>query len=163
LHDVDDAAAFTVAIASRAGLALDFHDREELKQFLLVECWRLSLKYDRGNPQYPTRFSVYATNILRRRVVDWQRQRLGRSKWTFSDGRSYERKPTVLVSLDADDSVRGRLVDALGTWSSDPAAGGDPDLGGMAATGDRQRAWDFRTLGLRPPRRERCRDVELRF
>jgi hypothetical protein len=60
LWDVDDAVAFTAAIANRSGLNLSWSDREDLEQYLLVEIWRLSLRYERGDPQFPPRFSVYA-------------------------------------------------------------------------------------------------------
>ena len=70
LHDVDDAEAFCTAIVTRSGLSLSWSDREDLEQFLVVQMWELSLRYDRGDPQYPPRFAAYATNILRKRVVD---------------------------------------------------------------------------------------------
>jgi hypothetical protein len=57
-------------------------------------------------------FSTYATSTLYRRVVDWQRQRCGRTRWAFGNGRVYERKRPELVSLDADDSVGSELVSA---------------------------------------------------
>jgi hypothetical protein len=42
------------------------------------------------------------------RPVDWQRQRYGRTRWTFGNGRVYERRRPELVSLDdADNGRRG--------------------------------------------------------
>jgi DNA-directed RNA polymerase specialized sigma24 family protein len=149
LHDVDDAEHFVSAIASRSGLTLSFHDRQELEQELLVECWRLSERFQPGGVS----FSTYAGSTLRLRVVDFVRKRNGRTKWQFKD-RVYERPRVEVVSLD-DDSGERRMGEALGAWGGDPAAGGDPVFGGLAATGDRQRARDLRTLGLRPPRRAR--------
>jgi hypothetical protein len=146
LHDIDDAERFVGAIVSRSGFSLSFHDREELGEYLLVECWQLSLRYDRGDPQFPPRFSVHATNILRRRLVDWQRAKHGRTIWRFGDGRVHERQLPSFLPFDG-------LDDALGAGEGDPADGGDSDLGRVATTGDRQRARDLWTLGLEAPRR----------
>jgi DNA-directed RNA polymerase specialized sigma24 family protein len=145
LWNVDDASAFCWAIVRKTGLELDFHDAEDLHQYLFTECWRLSLRYQPGGPD----FDGWASRILRVRVVDWTRQRNGRTKWAFSD-HAYERPRRQLVSYD---SERDRLDAALGTWTSDPAAGRDSDLGRLVSTGDRQRARDLQILGLRAPHR----------
>jgi len=145
LWNVDNAERFCWAIVSRSRLELDFHDAEDLHQYLLVECWRLSLRYQPGGPD----FDGWASRILRMRVVDWTRQRNGRTTWQFAN-RTYERRRPQLVSFD---SERDRLDSALGTGTGDPAAGRDSDLGRLVSTGDRQRARDLRTLGLKPPRR----------
>jgi hypothetical protein len=146
LHDVDDAAKFVASIATRSGLKLSYHDREDLDQFLLVACWKLSLSYTPGGIP----FSAWAVAALRLRVVDWQRQRFGRTVWQFS-GRSYERKRPQLVSLD--DPDHDRLGDAQPAGTSDPATGSDEACGGLLRDGDRARAWDYEALGLEPPRR----------
>jgi hypothetical protein len=112
LHDIDDTEAFVGAIVSRSGLDLSYHDREDLQQFLLGECWRLSLVYRRGDPHYGPRFALYATGILRLRVVDWSRKRLGRTRWQFKD-KTYERPRAELVSLDADDAGDSGVEPAL--------------------------------------------------
>lgn len=152
LHGIDDVEAFAGAIVQRSWLELSHHDREDLHAYLVAECWRLSLRYERGDPQFPPRFSVYATPILRNRVVDWQRKRFGRTRWTFKD-QVIERKLPQLVSLDADDPERDRLVDRLGAGAGDSAADWDEALGGLVGERDRTRAWDYETLGLCPPRR----------
>jgi hypothetical protein len=51
LWNVDDAQRFVCSIVSRSGLALSWSDREHLEQYLLVECWRLSLRYQPGGPK----------------------------------------------------------------------------------------------------------------
>ena len=102
LHGIDDVEAFAAAIVNRSRLELNHHDREDLACYLVETAWELSLKYQRGDPKYPPRFSVYAAPILRNRVVDWQRKRFGRTRWVFHD-RVHMRPGVELVSLDADD------------------------------------------------------------
>jgi hypothetical protein len=145
LHDIDDAERFVGAIVSRSGFALSFHDREDLGEYLLVECWQLSLRYDRGDPQYPPRFSVHATNILRRRLVDWQRAKHGRTIWRFGDGRVHERPRREFVSFD-DDAERDRLVEAFGTGAGDGEADRDEVVGGLFADRDRKGVRDWARL-----------------
>jgi DNA-directed RNA polymerase specialized sigma24 family protein len=112
LFDIDDAARFVGAIATRTTFRLTFHDREDLEQFLLVELWRLSERYEPGGIS----FSTLAGTTLRRRLVDWQRSRFGRTKWQFAD-HVYERPRVELVSLDDPErdplgpSLAGRGVD----------------------------------------------------
>jgi DNA-directed RNA polymerase specialized sigma24 family protein len=130
LHDVDDAARFVAAIATRSGLKLAYHDREDLEQFLLVECWKLSLRYKPGGGS----FSSFAGTTLRLRVVDWTRQRKGRTRWQFS-GHTYERERPRLVSLD-------RLADPLAGSTSDSPADRVATLAGLLPDGDRQSAED---------------------
>jgi hypothetical protein len=125
LWDVDDAVGFVSAIVTRSGLSLSWSDREDLEQFLLVQAWELSLVYDTGDPKYPPRFAVYATNILRKRVVDWQRKRY-RTIWKFK-GRVYERPQPQLVSFDGDDAERDRLEQDLARGSLDRDQLGFPD------------------------------------
>lgn len=122
LYDVDDTTAFVAAIVNRSGLALSWSDREDLEQWLVIQAWELSIKYDSGDPQYPPRFSVYATNLLRLRVVDWIRQRNGRTRWTNPNGNIgavYERKRTELVSLDVNDACDDGVGSALAGSSLD--------------------------------------------
>jgi DNA-directed RNA polymerase specialized sigma24 family protein len=95
LHDVDDTAAFIAALVQRSGIFLDYYDREDLEQHLLVEAWQLSLRFEPGGVS----FATWAGTTLRHRVVDWQRKRLGRSIWKFKD-RTYTRPQVQLVSLD---------------------------------------------------------------
>ena len=87
-------------------------------------------------------FSGYALHILRQRVIDWDRKRLGRTKWQFKD-KTYERPRPQLVSLDADDSLRDRLE------SSVARSGLDDDAHRLA---DELRTLDKRSR--RPGRRE---------
>jgi hypothetical protein len=111
LHDVQDAERFVSAIASKSGLTLSYHDREDLQQYLLAECWRLSLKYEPGRGSTKS-FAGWATTNLRLGVIEWQRQRFGRTRWKFRDS-TYERKRPTIVSLD-DDSGDDRMGEALG-------------------------------------------------
>ena len=87
LHDVRDSEAFVAAIANRSQLELGPDDDEDLRQFLLTELWHLGVRYE---PSRNRAFSAYAVAILKRRAVDWQRQRFGRTVWKFKD-RVYER------------------------------------------------------------------------
>jgi hypothetical protein len=144
LHDVDDAERFVSGIVSQRGLELSFHEREDLVEWLLVECWKLSLVYEEGIIKLG--FRKYAAVTLKKRIIDWQRQRLGRTRWVFKD-KIYERPPTILVSLDAG------LGELESQGASDPADGCDLVLPGLFDDGDQQRARDHETLGLRPPRR----------
>jgi hypothetical protein len=143
LHDVDDGVRFAGAIANRSRLELSYHDAEDLRQYLVTELWLLSTRYDPAVSSIS--FSTWAGTTLRLRVVDWQRQRFGRTKWSFA-GRTYERPRPNLVPLDA------RLDDALGAGAGDPADGGDLGLARVLDGGDRQRLRDLETLGLDPPR-----------
>jgi DNA-directed RNA polymerase specialized sigma24 family protein len=148
LHDIDDAERFVGAIVSRSGFSLSFHDAEDLGEYLLVECWQLSLRYQAGGIS----FSTWAGNTLRRRSVDWIRQQNGRTIWRFGDGRVHERPRRELVSFD-DDAERDRMDLALGTESGDPAADCDPDRQRLLGDGSRSRNRDYALLGLDPPRR----------
>jgi DNA-directed RNA polymerase specialized sigma24 family protein len=134
LHDVDDTARFVGSIVSRCGLSLNEHDRNDLHAYLYSEAWRLSRRYRPGG----ITFSDWARITLRRRVIDWQRQR--------NDHR-YQRPQLVAF----DDSDPGQLECALGAGRGDLAPGWGPDLERLLATSDRQRARDLRTLGLAPP------------
>jgi DNA-directed RNA polymerase specialized sigma24 family protein len=143
LWDVDDASAFVWAIVRKGGRELDYHDAEDLHAYLLAECWRLSLRYVPGGVD----FDGWAAKILRVRVVDWERQRSGRTRWQFAD-RTYERTRPTLVPLD-DDS----MGDAERAQSSDPETDCDSSLRRVLAGGSSTRARDYETLGLEPPRR----------
>ena len=122
LHDVDDAERFTRAIVTRSGLTLSFHDREDLGAYLVETCWELSLRYQAGGPS----FSTYAGTILRRRAVDWVRQRDGRTIWKFKH-RIHERPRREFVSLDG--PARGGLVETLAERDGDREADRDEALG----------------------------------
>jgi DNA-directed RNA polymerase specialized sigma24 family protein len=148
LHDIDDAERFVAVIATRSGLKLTFHDRQDLEQFLLVEVWRLSLRYEPGIIHKG--FSTWAGTTLRKRCVDWQRSRFGRTKFAFKD-HVYERPRTEFVSFD--DPQHNRVVDALGTEPGDLEANWDETLRGLHAERDRTRARDLKILGARPRRR----------
>jgi hypothetical protein len=140
LHDVDDAAGFVAAIVTRSGLTLSFHDREDLEQYLLVECWRLSLVYTAGGIS----FSTYAGNTLRHRCVDWERKRRGRTVWRFRS-RVHTRSLPQLVPLDSD---RDRVEQALAEGDRDREADRDADYRRLLAERDRALARDLEALGL---------------
>jgi hypothetical protein len=150
LHDLADAEALAGSIASKTG-GLSADDREDLKQFLLAECWRLSLNYDAAGR--PPRFAHHAAGVLKLRVVDWRRSRFGRTKRQFA-GHVYERARPQFVSLDADDEHnRDQLAGAVTEGSGAPQDGWAADLRGLLGEGDRQAARDHELLGLPPPRR----------
>jgi hypothetical protein len=146
LLGIADVEAFTARIIQRSQLdELSAHDREELHAYLISECWRESTRFEPGG----ITFSTLAGHVLRRRVTDWKRARYGRTVWKFRT-RTYIRPTTIIVSLDADDPERGRLVDTLATQTSDPAADSNTDLAGLLADGSRTRARDLLELGLEP-------------
>jgi DNA-directed RNA polymerase specialized sigma24 family protein len=131
LHNVDDAERFCWAIVSRSRLALDFHDAQDLHQFLLIQCWELSLRYQSGGPQ----FDGWASRILQLRVVDWMRQRNGRTTWQFAD-HAYERQRPQFVSLNDPDVDRmGEAVSGSGL--DDGARGLAAELRALKARGRR--------------------------
>lgn len=146
--DIADAQGFVAAVVIRSRLSLTHHDREDLHQYLLVECWRLSLDYDSAGRR-PC-FSNYAATILRRRVVDWQRKRFGRTTWKAKH-KTYTRPRINIESLDNP----GRLERDLGARAVDPQVDRDPDLAGLHGAGGRPRAGDHAELGLEPPPRAR--------
>jgi hypothetical protein len=137
LLGIADVEAFTGRIVERSGLRLSAQDREDLHVWLIEECWTLSTCYRPGR----LAFAAFADRRLRLRVVDWQRGRWGRTRWTFS-GREYERVRPQLVPLD--DSGLDRLDEAL--------AGSrlDGDAPGFAA--------DMRALDARARRPGRADD-----
>jgi hypothetical protein len=101
LHDVGDVEALARdALNERLramGAQLQQADYDDLLTDLIAVAWVLSLKYDRARSRLT--FSTYAGQILRKRVVDWFRHRLGDSR--------YRRDPSKLPScgeapLDAD-------------------------------------------------------------
>ena len=140
LHDVRDAERLAAWVIQRSGLGLDREDREDLQQTLLLAVWQLSLQFDvaAGKP-----FGPFATTVLRRRLVDWQRQRFGRTRWQFK-GSVYERPRPEFVPLD--DSVRDRLDEADAKRSCDGSADLDPTCRWLWDTRDCCRAVDLREL-----------------
>jgi hypothetical protein len=90
LLGIADVEAFTGRIVERSGLRLSAQDREELHVWLIEECWSLSTCYRPGR----LAFAAFADGRFRLRVVDWQRARWGRTRWTFS-GREYTGSSTA--------------------------------------------------------------------
>jgi hypothetical protein len=142
--DIRDVESFTGRIVERSKLHLDHSDREDLHAFLVAECWLLSTRYSPGGIS----FSSLAGATLRLRVVDWQRQRFGRTRWTFKNGREHVRERPKLVSLDADDSLSDRLDESLAARSGDPSADSPTDLERLLEGGDREAARDIAAMGL---------------
>lgn len=81
-----------------------------------------TLTYERGDPQFPPRFSVYATAVLKRRVTDWLRQKNGRTVWKFRT-HTYTRPKREFVSLD--DAGNHELVESVVTRRGDSEADRD--------------------------------------
>jgi hypothetical protein len=117
-------------------------DREEALAFLLVASWELSERYDAGGR--PSRFGHHLKTRLPLKLIDWTRQRYGRSRWQTKDG-IYERPRVDLVSLDSGDD---RLAVALASSDGDPAQRGGADLDGLLADPGGARDRDLRILGL---------------
>jgi hypothetical protein len=95
LHDIRDVEAFVTAIVKRADLQLLTEETEDLNAYLIATTWELSLKYHAGRIS----FSTWAQHTLRKRIIDWQRQKYGRSTWQFKDSTHYRKRPTI-VSID---------------------------------------------------------------
>ena len=148
LHGIDDVERFAVAIVHRSGIELSDHDREDLVAYLVAETWQLSVRYQPGGIS----FSTWAGTTLRKRLVDWQRKRFGRTRFVFHD-RIIERPRPQLVSLDADDPDGTPLGATVGSLAGDPAADRSPDLARLLGAGGRSRAWDYEAFGLEPPGR----------
>ena len=144
LHDVRDAEAFVAAIANRSQLELGPDDDEDLRQYLLAELWLLSVRYE---PSRNRAFSAYAVAILRRRAVDWQRQRHGErsgsSKIASTNGRhdpssSHSTTATIVAHWEGLSTRGAALMRQVGILR----------LAGILREGDRQRTRDLDTLGL---------------
>ena len=75
-----------------------------------------------------TDFAGYLTIALRRRVIDWQRQRFGRTRWIFAD-RVSEPQRVDLLSLDGGEDPLGGSLTARG---GDPQDSGDLGLRGIS-------------------------------
>jgi hypothetical protein len=101
LHDIRDVEQFTGRIIDRVRRDLTDQDNEDLWAYLIALTWELSLRYDRGDQ--PSCFSNYAAIVLKRRVVDWQRSRDGRTKWQFADRTHIRELPTFHPLEDRQD------------------------------------------------------------
>ena len=97
-HDIRDPEAFVARIVTRSGGDLDYHQRERLHQFLLIELWQLSLTYRHGDPRFPSNFSGHAGGVLPRRVIDWRRSGARRV-------RILEKFPIDLMPAEAEDDA----------------------------------------------------------
>lgn len=99
---------------AKSGLSLSHAEHEDALAHLLGEAFQLAERYDASRGS----FSNHATRGLRTRLVDWQRQRLGRTKWQFKD-RVHIRERPVIVSLD-DDVVGAEPAGSLaeGAWAT---------------------------------------------
>jgi hypothetical protein len=158
LRDIRDVEQFAGRIVERSGLALNYYDREDLLDSLIVCAWECSVSGD-YDPSKGA-FSTFATYRLRSAVTAWLRSSQertgrtgfvgGRTTWKFRD-RVHKRPQRVLVSLDG--SERGRLVDALAEGDGDREANRDASLGGLLDARDREADRDYAILGLEPPRR----------
>ena len=122
LHELDDVEGLCVNVIRSAQLELPHHDYEDCLAYLVETAWELSLVYEQGD--FPSRFGVYLSRMLKRRVIDWQRQRHGRTRWQFAHG-TYERElPTIVTLDDRPDGADDKLVDHAD-------AGGLQDLLGL--------------------------------
>lgn len=114
LWDVRDTEALCGRVIQMSGLELDHHEREELLAYLVALAWELSLEYEPGIIRRG--FSLWVTTTLRRRVTDWHRQRNGRTKWQFANGRTHERQLPKFQSIDD----RPELLDTYGPLEAGP-------------------------------------------
>jgi hypothetical protein len=158
LHDVDDVEGLLRKAIADSGTALTPHDLDDLLGELFEFAWKLAAKYDPGRGS----FSTFLYGSVRRQGISaWLRRPLertgrtgftgGRTVWRFGGERVHERRPRQFVSFDGGDS--DGLDAALGTGAGDPPIGSGSACDGLLVSGDRQRARDLRTLGLKAPRR----------
>lgn len=143
LYEVEDVESLCARVIQHSGLELSFHDHELLLAFLVETAWEISLTYQ---PSTPPRFAIYLQGILRRRVVDWQRNRNGRTRWQFAD-RTYERPRPQFCSLD------DRLDEAEPGVSVDDEVHSRADLSRILGTGSSSTARTNDTLGTAAPRK----------
>jgi DNA-directed RNA polymerase specialized sigma24 family protein len=143
LHDVRDARALVAFVVSRSGIELSREDREDLEQSLLLAVWQLHCEFD---PTTGRSFAPFATAVLRRRLVDYQRSQF-RTKWVFRDRVHIRERPKF---VEFDDSVRDRLDATHAAWAGDREAGGDPALARLLGGGGGELARDLAELGIEP-------------
>ena len=121
-HDIDDPDAFVGKVISRSSIDLDHHRRERLHQFLLIELWQLSLRWNPPAKYKHKGFDGFARPILSLRVIDWERsaEEGGRTKWQFK-GHTHERARPGFVSLDErpDSAEPSSTVDSEGSGLQD--------------------------------------------
>jgi hypothetical protein len=102
LHGLDDVEPFVARVIDatlrRRNIALDAHRKEEVLAYAVSELWVASRKYDAR--RYKS-FGQFADGVVRRRVIDWLRADLGRSRWRLGNGYVHERERPQFVSLDA--------------------------------------------------------------
>lgn len=113
-----------LSVIKRSALQLAYHEQEDLLSYLVEEAWLFSVRYDQGRRAIGNGFGGSLKIALRNKVVDWQRQRNGRTKWQFKD-RVYERVIPVFVPLED----RGDGVDH--SQLGDLDSGGLSDLLGL--------------------------------
>lgn len=99
LHDIRDVEAFTAQIINHKHLTQEPCDREDLHAYLIATCWELSII----QPQpWKRSFSGWATPLLQLRITDWQRNRYGRTTWTFHNHTHTRPRPQPASLNDTD-------------------------------------------------------------
>lgn len=154
LHEIDDVTGFCAHIATlycaRSRTNLNAADYDDLIQYLTVECWRLSERFQPTTPK--ARFRPYAQSQLNYRCVDWLRTNTHnkRTKWQWSGGKVYERERVVLVSIDkplhGDNDDSGTLADTLVGSAGDLAADRGSALDWLVRAGDSETHRDLAIL-----------------
>jgi DNA-directed RNA polymerase specialized sigma24 family protein len=146
LHDLRDTEALAMRIVERSGFVLSYAEREELATYLIEVAWEISTVWRPGAAS----FSTYATTTLRRRAIDWKRQKSGRTTWRFKD-RVHIRELPQLVSLDADEAERDRLEQTLAADGGDSAADRDETRRRLDGERDQHRTRDLAELDASAP------------
>jgi hypothetical protein len=105
LHDIGDVEAYCAAVLDRSlrrqrGF-LKPDDREDALSHLIATAWELSRRWE---PARCPSFADYLSEILPRRLVDWQRRRYGDSRY---------RRDVVREIVDADNRELLDLADEL--------------------------------------------------
>jgi DNA-directed RNA polymerase specialized sigma24 family protein len=121
LHDIRDVEAFCEGAISRSRITeFGYLDHDDLLSELIAFCWQLSERYDKSRAS----FSSFAGTCLYNFIIEWKRSDF-RTRWTFGDGRVYERTKPVFVEYDG----------AVGETAVDPVERGDTDSERMDAEG----------------------------
>jgi hypothetical protein len=122
LHDVRDVEALCRWVVNTRvpGGELRQHEREDLITWLIEVAWFHSRKYRPGGT---VSFSTYITVQLRRDVHEWKRKQNGRTRWSASNGKVYERVMPRVVSLEGEQES-GELERAWRPGEVDSTDGG---------------------------------------
>jgi hypothetical protein len=139
LHGVEPFVDRIVSVTlKRRNIVLSEHRREDLLAYAVAELWVASGKFD---PARYSSFQQFADSVVRRRVIDFFRAELGRSRWQFGT-HVYERERPLVLSLDAPlTDGGGSLRDTLAGRTLDLGEPGLPDRLRRLSAGALEGSW----------------------